>query len=81
MRIVWDEPKRLTNLEKRGLDFSFLDVEFFADAMVVPTRLGRFKAIGWFEDRPTTMIFKPLGSESISIISMRHASRKERTLL
>ena len=81
MRIVWDEPKRLTNLHKRRLDFASLPLEFFADAMVVPTRLGRFKAVWWFDGEPTTVIFKPLGTEALSVISMRYASRKERKLL
>jgi uncharacterized DUF497 family protein len=81
MRIVWDEPKRVANLQKRQLDFEWLEMAFFADAIVVQTRLGRFKAIGWFDGLPTTVIFKPLGSEAISVISMRRASRKERTVL
>jgi uncharacterized DUF497 family protein len=81
MYIVWDEPKRLTNLRKRGLDFALLRLEFFADAIAVPTRLGRFKAVWWFDGEPTTVIFKPLGSEALSVISMRRASRKERRLL
>lgn len=81
MRIVWDEPKRLVNWRKRGLDFASLSVDFFAKATVVPTRLERFKAVGWFLDQPTTVIFKPLGSEAISVISMRRASRSERKLL
>jgi len=28
MKIVWDEPKRLANIEKHGLDFAALDDEF-----------------------------------------------------
>jgi len=81
MRIVWDEPKRLANLQKRGLNFASLEPEFFVEAVVVPTKLERFKAIGWFEGRPITVIFRPLGSEAISIVSMRRSSRKERILL
>lgn len=81
MRIVWDEPKRLANLRKRQLDFASLELGFFIGAVVVPTKLGRSKAVGWFEDAPTAVIFKPLGSEAISVISMRRASRKERMLL
>ncbi len=29
MKIVWDEPKRLADIEKHGLDFAALDEEFF----------------------------------------------------
>jgi uncharacterized DUF497 family protein len=81
MHIVWDEPKRMANLSARQLDFAELDVEFFADAVVIPAKLGRYKAIGWFDDAPTTVIFKPLGSEAVSVISFRRASQKERRLL
>jgi len=31
MKIVWDEPRRLANLDKHGLDFADLDELFFAD--------------------------------------------------
>jgi uncharacterized DUF497 family protein len=81
MKIVWDEPKRLANLESRGLDFADLTVEFFAASVVVPAKLGRLKAIGEFGGIPLTVIFKPLGREAISIVSMRAASRKERRAL
>lgn len=78
MDIVWDEPKRETNLENRGLDFAELDLDFFASSVVVPARDGRFKAIGPFRGDILAVIFKPLGSEALSVISMRRASRKER---
>jgi uncharacterized DUF497 family protein len=29
MQIVWDEPKRLANLDKHGLDFADLNETFF----------------------------------------------------
>jgi len=46
MKIVWDEPKRLANLDKHGLDFADLNETFFDNALVVPShnkskRLGR----------------------------------------
>jgi uncharacterized DUF497 family protein/uncharacterized protein (DUF4415 family) len=34
VKIVWDEPKRLANLEKHGLDFADLDEAFFENALV-----------------------------------------------
>jgi uncharacterized DUF497 family protein len=37
MKIVWDEPKRLANLYKHGLDFADLNESFFDDALVLPT--------------------------------------------
>lgn len=81
MKVVWDEPKRLTNLTNRGMDFGDLeDGEFFVTAIVIPAKEGRFKAIGMFEGDLLTVIFKPLGREAVSVISMRHASRQERKI-
>jgi uncharacterized DUF497 family protein len=70
----------VTNLASRGLDFAELDVEFFAASIVLPAKVGRLKAIGEFGEIILAVIFKPLGSEAISVISMRHASRKERSV-
>ncbi|ESW85551.1 hypothetical protein X770_22810 [Mesorhizobium sp. LSJC269B00] len=80
MKIVWDEPKRVTNLDSRGPDFAELDIEFFATSTVLPAKADRFKAIGEFGEIILAVIFKPLGSEAISVISMRRASRKERSV-
>lgn len=78
MKIVWDEPKRLKNLATHGLDFASLDIAFFAEAIVVPAKQGRSMAIGILESGVIATIFVALGSEGLSIISMRPASRKER---
>lgn len=80
MEIVWDEPKRLANLDKHGLDFADLDLPFFEEAVIVPSREGRFVAIGDL-DGATTVIFVTLGAEALSIISMRPASARERRLI
>jgi uncharacterized protein len=79
--IVWDEPKRIANISKHGLDFARLPVSFFETALFRRVRGGRWRALGRFEDRPITVIFAPLGSEAISVISMRPASREERSIL
>lgn len=82
MKIVWDEPKRLLNLAKRDLDFADLTIEFFEAALIVPAKLDRLMAIGEFNGEIiAAVVFKPLGSEALSIISMRPASRKERSLI
>jgi uncharacterized DUF497 family protein len=78
MRIVWDEPKRLANLAKHGLDFADLDTDFFSEAALGPTDSSRFVAIGEWAGITITVVFRPLGSEAVSVISMRPASRKER---
>jgi uncharacterized protein len=78
MKIVWDESKRLTNLAKHGLDFADLDIDFFSEAAVSPATRGRFVAVGEWAGIAITVVFRPLGAEAISVISMRPASRKER---
>lgn len=78
MKIVWDEPKREKNLATHGLDFASLSVEFFAEAIVIPAKLGRRMAIGILDNGVIATIFLTLGREGISVISMRPASRKER---
>jgi len=85
MKIVWDEPKRLANLDKHGLDFA--DVIFFdwhnaiIDASQSKHRPPRFKAIGHFADGIAVVIYASLGTEAISIVSFRPASAKERRRL
>ena len=80
MKIVWDEPKRLANLDKHGIDFADIGEAFFLSAIFRPVRQKRFAAIGWF-DGVIAVIFVALGTEGISIISARPASKKERKLL
>lgn len=82
MKILWDEPKRLKNIEKHGFDFAALDMDFFAASVVVPAKQGRAMAIGEFQGVVVVaVVFAPLGSEAISVISMRVATTKERALL
>ena len=82
MLITWDDPKRRVNLDKHGLDFAMIDLSFFASARILPGADGRSKAIGRLAGTlPAVAIFAPLGQEAISIISLRTANRKERSLL
>ncbi|CAN7623903.1 BrnT family toxin [Neorhizobium tomejilense] len=83
MKIMWDEPKRLANLEKHGFDFADVSDLDWASAVIEegkPDALGkrRLKAIGYFRDGTAAAIFATLGTEAISIISFRPASEKER---
>jgi len=80
VRIVYDEPKRLANLDKHGLDFAALDAAFFENSLIIAARGNRFKAIGKHADGTISVIFAALGIEAISIISMRPAGVKERRL-
>ena len=78
MRIVWDERKRLANLRTHGLNFGAVEAEFFDNCVITGAKQGRFMAVGRWEDTLISVVFSRLGSEAISIISMRRASRKER---
>ena len=80
MKIVWDDIKRRTNLHKHGFDFADLTAEFFAQATIYPAKLNRLAAVGHSSDGWITVIFIQLGSEAISIVSMRTARSKERKL-
>jgi uncharacterized protein len=79
MKIVWDERKRQQNIAKHCLDFASLTVEFFEASTVYPGKAGRPVAVGELNGRiVVAVVFRPLGSEALSVISMRPASRKER---
>ena len=85
VKIIWDEPKRLANVATHGLDLA--DAEFFdwETALVVhghrsATGRRRFRAIGRLRNDLVTLVFSPLGTEAVSVISLRRASRAERKL-
>jgi uncharacterized DUF497 family protein len=85
MKIVWDEPKRQANIVTHGLDLADAESFDWETAIVIPGHAGkdgrlRFRAIGWLGDELVTLVFSPLGAEAISVISLRPASRAERTL-
>lgn len=80
MKIVWDEPKRRANLDKHEMDFADLNETFFDNALVLVTYRNRWRAIGTNIRGVVSVIFATRGTEGISIISMRPASKKEREL-
>lgn len=87
MHYVWDEPKRLKNMaDHDGLDFADAKARFeWPDAVIVPSYAGsrgeaRFIAVGYLDGDLVTLVFSRLGSEALSFISLRPASRKERKL-
>lgn len=81
MIITWDEPKRLANLDKHGMDFADVASFGWADAVITTTHSKRFKAVGRFVDGTAVVIFAMLGTEAISIVSFRPASARERSVL
>jgi hypothetical protein len=46
MKIVWDEPKRIANIQSHDMDFADLNEAFFEDSVIVPAKLGRMAAVG-----------------------------------
>lgn len=80
MIIVWDEPKRLLNLEKHRIDFADIGEAFFLTARIGRAKKGRYLAVGEL-DGIIVVIFASLGSEGISIVSARPTNRIERRLL
>ena len=81
MRIVWDEPKRLANLDKHRLDFASVPFEFFLDARIAAARDNRFQALGRLDGMIVVAIFKRLGTEALALISLRPANAAERKRL
>src|SRR3954453_582575 len=77
MKIVWDKQKRLPKIEDHHLDFADLDESFFEDALVLPSYKGRRRGIGKHADDLIAVIFATLGTEAVSIISMRPASKRK----
>jgi uncharacterized protein len=80
VKIVWDEPKRLANIEKHGLDFADLNETFFDSALVLPSHNKRWRGIGKNICGVIVVMFVTLGKEAVSVLSMRPASRYEREL-
>lgn len=72
-----------TGLRRSAIDVCVpeADVRFAAPLLPYPAKAGRFLAIGALNGEIiVAVVFRPLGSEAVSVISMRPASRKERSL-
>ncbi len=84
MMIVLDEVKRAANLGKHGLDLAEFEDGFDFDGATrfpaYPSRIGRVRLglIGWFRGQIVVGIVSPLGSEALSLVSLRPASTTER---
>ena len=83
MLMVWDEPKREINLRTHRLDFVDAREQFqWNTARISRSHPGedgreRFVATGRLDGRLVTLVFSLLGTEAVSVISLRPASRKE----
>ncbi|MCJ2107033.1 BrnT family toxin [Methylobacterium sp. E-041] len=85
MRFFATEPKRTANVAKHGFDpadfveaFSF---DRYLSCETTPSRTGRKRnlLIGtWRGEAVVVVIISPLGNEACDVVSVRHASEKER---
>lgn len=87
MIFVWDEPKRLANFDRHGLDFAGFEAGFSWDRFLsLPTRpsatsgRARFKLLGDYDGVIVVAIVSPLGRDALAIVSVRRANRNERNL-
>lgn len=84
MLMVWDEPKRESNRAKHGLDFADARDRFEWESAAIDRTTGgrrnqrRFLAVGFLDGQLVALVFALLGTQAISAISLRPASRKER---
>ncbi|HUL11434.1 MAG TPA: BrnT family toxin [Methylococcaceae bacterium] len=81
MQFEWDEQKRLSNLDKHGLDFLDVWAVFEDKHVIVPSNHDeneeRFLAIGVLEGRFVTVIYT-LRSDAVRVISFRRARHAEK---
>jgi len=78
MKIVWDEPKRRSNLATHGFDLADAEAFDWEDAVILsgyrgPDRRSRFKAVGWLGERFITIVFAELGTGNFD---HQHARRQ-----
>jgi uncharacterized protein len=84
MKFEWDEKKRRANLEKHGIDFAEA-AEIFSGPIMTQRDVrrdyqeGRGVALGRLKDLVVYLAYTRRG-ESIRLISLRQANRKERKL-
>jgi uncharacterized DUF497 family protein len=79
-KLEWDEAKNRANLRKHGLDF--VDArEMFRGGFFyeLDTRedYGRWTGLGMIRGRIAHVVFVERGAETIRVISLRKASRRE----
>lgn len=84
MAIIYDEARRLANIAKHGFDFADFETAFSVDRFLTrpakPSRTGRerFLLIGrWNGEVVVAAVISPLGSEAVSMVSVRRASKTE----
>jgi uncharacterized DUF497 family protein len=83
LSLEWDEAKRLTNIEKHGIDFIDIDVLFLDERSVFypspRNEEDRFVLVGLLNFRFVSVVFTKRG-ETIRIISARISRKEEQAL-
>lgn len=82
MKFEWDENKRRTNLQKRGLDFRDAHLVFTDDAFVIEDPHDDYDELryilqGMLEQCIVIVVFTVRKDKIIRIISMRKANKRE----
>ena len=81
MKILWDEPKRLANLDKHGLDFADLNEFFFDTRSVLPWSGKRWRGVGKTIRGVVVVVFVTLGKEAVSVVGVRPATERRKEAL
>lgn len=81
MNFEWDEDKRLTNIEKHGIDFIGIETLFEGDTvMILDDRFDygeeRFISFGLFDGRVVAVVHTETET-TIRVISVRKATKNE----
>lgn len=84
MKIEYNPKKNERNVRERGLSFDrAIDFDFSTALILEDTRQDygetRYRALGWLHDELHALVFTPRG-DTLRIISLRRAHRKERML-
>ena len=82
MKLEWDEAKRRTTLQERGLDFAELHRIDWETAMVSADQRSDYGevrkiAFGLIDDRLVCMVFT-IRTHALRVISLRKANSRER---
>lgn len=84
MKFVWDESKRISNLNKHGLDFALTYLVFEQDTFTfednrIPYNERRFVTLGLLNDLVVVVVHTET-DDVIRVISLRKAVKNEQRL-
>jgi uncharacterized protein len=81
MEFEWDEAKRLSNLDKHGIDFLYVEEVFDSNIVTVEDERSnygerRFMTFGLLQGRVVVVVYTDRG-DTVRLISVRKASKYE----